>query len=95
MDVTLKPMTREMYHRYFKEYENSPDLYLDKSRFTPYVYRKEAVDGYVQRQIDLHRKPIAIMLGDEIVGEIIIKRVRNSRFAALMQDKINIKQLRQ
>ena len=83
MDVTLKPMTREMYHRYFKEYENSPDLYLDKSRFIPYVYRKEAVDGYVQRQIDLHRKPLAIMLGDEIVGEIVIKNIEDRKCATM------------
>ena len=83
MDVALKPMTREMYHRYFKEYENSPDLYLDKSKCVPYVYDEEAVDRYVQRQIDLHRKPLAIMLGDEIVGEIVLKNIEDRKCATM------------
>ncbi len=42
-----------------------------------------------------YKKQVPEKVIDQAVGEIIIKRVRNSRFAALMQDKINIKQLRQ
>ena len=83
MDVTLKPMTREMYHRYLKEYENSPELFFDPSKCVPYVYDRDAVDRYVQRQIDLNRKPLAIMLGDEIVGEIVLKNIEDRKCATM------------
>ena len=73
--VRLILMTPEMYHRYFREYENDPDLYLDKSKFVPYSYSEEKVDRYIQRQADLKRIPLAIMADDEIVGEVIIKNI--------------------
>ena len=82
-NIRLAPMTAEMYHDYLKEYENDPDLYLDKSRYEPYSYIKEKVDRYIQRQIDLKRIPLAIMCGDDIVGEIIIKNIEEHRSATL------------
>ena len=63
--VRLTAMTPEMYHRYFREYENDSDLYLDKDKYTAYTYSKEKVDQYIQRQVDLKRIPLAIMTGDE------------------------------
>ena len=73
--VTLQPMTAEMYHRYFKEYENDPDLYLDRSKCVPYVYSAETVDRYIQRQIDKGRICLAVMLDREIIGEIVLKNI--------------------
>lgn len=81
--VTLRPMTAEMYHAYFKEYQNDPDLYIDKSKFTPYLYVPEGVDRYIQRQIDLHRLCFAIMFGGEMAGEIILKNIEPSKCATL------------
>ena len=83
MEITLKPMTREMYHRYLKEYESSPELYLDPSKCVPYVYDRETVDRYVQRQIDLKRIPLAILCGDEIVGEIVLKNIEDKKCATM------------
>ena len=74
-DVYLLPMTAEMYHEYFKEYQNDMDLYLDKSTYTPYVYAEESVNRYIQRQTDLKRKNFAIMFDGEMVGEIVIKNI--------------------
>lgn len=74
-EVCLLPMTVEMYHEYFKEYENDPDLYIDKNACTPYFYDVERVDRYIRRQTDLNRKAFAIMVGDEMVGELIIKNI--------------------
>ena len=74
-EVCLLPMTVEMYHEYFKEYENDPDLYIDKNACTPYSYDAERVDRYIKRQTDLNRKAFAIMVGDEMVGELIIKNI--------------------
>ena len=81
--VRLIPMTPEMYHRYFREYENDPDLYLDKENYVPYSYSEEKVDRYIQRQADLKRIPLAIMADDEIVGEVIIKNIEEHRSAVL------------
>lgn len=71
-DITLKPMTAEMYHAFFREYENDMDLYLDKNDYFEYVYDKAKVDAYIQKQVDLNRLPFAIMHGDEMVGELKI-----------------------
>lgn len=69
-DVRLMPMTREMYHAFFREYQNDPALYLNQADYVSYIYNEEAVDRYIQRQIDRNRLPFAIMVGDEIVGEL-------------------------
>lgn len=73
--VRLLPMTAEMYHTYFKEYQNDPDLYIDKNAYTPYTYEEEAVNRYIQRQADLKRKAFAIVADGEMVGELIIKNI--------------------
>ena len=68
-------MTAEMYHEYFKEYQNDLDLYIDKSTYQTYTYEEEKVNRYIQRQIDLKRKNFAIMFDGEMVGEIVIKNI--------------------
>ena len=69
-NVYLKPMTYEMYHEFFREYQNDPDLYLDKNDYKAYTYDKANVDNYIKRQIDKKRLSFAIMYGNEIVGEL-------------------------
>ena len=82
-EVYLLPMTAEMYHEYFKEYQNDLDLYIDKSAYTAYSYEEEKVNRYIQRQIDLNRKVFAIMHGDETVGELIIKNIDERKCATM------------
>ncbi|MBQ3371615.1 MAG: GNAT family N-acetyltransferase [Oscillospiraceae bacterium] len=81
--IRLTPMTPSMYHRYFREYENDPDLYLDPKKCVAYVYNKEKVDQYIQRQIDLKRIPLAILYDDEIVGEVVIKNIEKQISATM------------
>ena len=81
--VFLRPMTAEMYHAYCREYENDPDLYIDKSKFVSYVYSPELADRYIQRQTDLKRRWFAIMWGDEMVGELILKNIEPRKCATL------------
>ena len=76
-------MTAEMYHEYFKEYQNDPDLYIDKAAWVEYIYDAERVDRYIRRQKDLHRKTFAIMRNNEMVGELIIKNIEDSKCATL------------
>ncbi|WP_051205671.1 GNAT family N-acetyltransferase [Butyrivibrio sp. FC2001] len=81
--IQLIAMTPEMYHSYFKEYENDPDLWLDKMKYTPYEYSEEKVNKYIQRQKNLNRRTLAIMCGGEIVGEVIIKNIEEHKCATL------------
>lgn len=81
--VYLLPMTAEMYHDYFKEYQNDFDLYMDKQAYEPYVYSADKVDKYIQRQKGLNRKTFAIMNGNEMVGELIIKNIVEKQSATI------------
>ena len=81
--IRLVPMTPEMYHQYFREYENDPDLCPDRAKYVHYVYSGERADRYIRRQADLKRIPLAIMRGDEIVGEILLKNIEERRSATL------------
>lgn len=82
-EILLKPMTPEMYHEFFREYQNDMDLYLDKNEFFEYIYDKSKVDAYIQRQIDLKRLPFAIMLENDIVGELKIYDIEACESATL------------
>ena len=82
-EVYLRPMTAQMYMEYFKEYQNDLDLYIDQSTYQPYSYSEEKVKQYIKRQIDLKRKTFAIMYGDEMVGELIIKNIEEKKCATL------------
>ena len=82
-EIYLLPMTAQMYHEYFKEYQNDLDLYIDKEAYTVYSYEEEKVNQYIQRQIDLGRKVFAIMFGNEIVGELVIKNIEEHKCATM------------
>ena len=81
--VYLQPMTADMYHEYFKEYQNDLDLYIDKSSYVTYVYDEEKVNQYIKRQTNLKRKNFAIMYGNEMVGELIIKNIEENKCATM------------
>ena len=81
--VWLQPMTAEMYHTYFREYQNDPDLYLDPRAYTAYTYDVQTVERYIQRQADLKRKVFAIMHGQEMVGEMVIKNIEPGKCATM------------
>ena len=87
-NVWLTAMTPEMYHLYFREYENDPELYPDKEKYTPFTYSAEKVDQYIRRQIDQNRITLAVMAGeeiasDEIAGEIVFKNIEKHKCATL------------
>lgn len=73
--IQLRPMSDEMYYCYFKEYENDSDLYFDKKEYKHYEYSDKAVAEYIERQKLKKRIPMAIMIGDEIIGEMIFKDI--------------------
>lgn len=71
-DVYLKEMSYEMFHMFFLNYVNDKSLYLDINDYYDYVYDKDKVDQYIQRQIDKNRIVLAIMYQNMIIGEIKI-----------------------
>ncbi len=73
MNLSLRRMTDEMYYAYFKDYDNDPDLYLDKNQYKPYVYSVEGVTRYIERKKLKHQIPMAIVHDEEIIGELIFK----------------------
>lgn len=82
-EVSLAPMTEEMYRTFFKDYQHDPDLYLPGQAHVPYTYSEEAVARYVRRQAEKQRIPLAILCDGEIVGEIILKNIEPHRCATM------------
>ncbi|MBR6409848.1 MAG: GNAT family N-acetyltransferase [Clostridia bacterium] len=81
--IRLVPMTEEMYRSFFREYENDPDLLLPGQTYVPYVYSEEKVRKYIQKQRDRNRLPLAVLFGDDIAGEIILKDIEPRRCATM------------
>gem|GEM_PF-120098 len=81
--VRLVPMTSDMYHAFFRGFENDPDLYLDKDSYAPYTYTREKADRYIRRQAEMNRIPLAILYDDEIAGEILIKNIEKQQSAVM------------
>lgn len=74
-DIELKPMTRELCHALFKEWENDPDIYSDMSLFKLFSYTEEYADKYFDSKQKPDRKMFAIMLKDRLIGEIQLKQI--------------------
>ncbi len=68
--ITLEPMTREMCHEFYREFQNDPAIYMDMSRFTEFAYTPEWADAYFLRQQEKKRLLFAVMAEGEMVGEV-------------------------
>ena len=75
MKISLTGMSDEMYYEYFKDYENDPDLYLNKDMYEPYIYSVEGVARYIERKKLKQQIPMAIVYGEEIIGELIFEQL--------------------
>lgn len=81
--VRLKPMTPDMYRRYFKEYQSDPALCPDRDRYAPFRYDAAWVERYIRRQADPSRLPLAVLWDDETAGEILLKDIRPRESAVM------------
>lgn len=75
MNIRLCKMTKELARQYFKHFELDPDLFMDTSKFQPYIYSAEKSDATVERYQQLGRVYLAIMLDEEPIGEVILKHI--------------------
>ena len=74
-DVLLVPMTREMCHGFYKEFQNDPAIFMDMSLFSEYVYTPEKVDRYFESNTVPNRRLFAIMVEGKILGECKLKNI--------------------
>ena len=75
VEIKLTPMTDQMYHDFFREYENDKALFKSEKQYRKYSYSREHVDSYIKRVKVHNRIPLAIMKGNQIVGEILFKDI--------------------
>jgi len=78
-NIALRPMTRELCHQFYREFENDPAIYMDMSRFASYVYDETAVDRRFEAQQVRDRKAFLVMLGERPVGEVILKYINQEK----------------
>ncbi len=71
-------MTQALCRRFFEGFVYDPDLFADMENFKPYVYSPELADTHWQRQKDLARVHLAIMLDNAPIGEIVLKNIDRS-----------------
>ena len=71
MQVTLQPMTREMCHRFYRDFQNDPAIGHDDE----YIYTPEMADRYFDKNNTSDRKLIAILLGEQVIGECRLKDI--------------------
>ena len=69
--VSIQPMTREMCHEFYQEFQNDPAI----GHYYEYVYSPEIADRYFDANSVADRKLFAIMVGDKIVGECKLKNI--------------------
>ena len=82
--VTLKRMTREMYHALYRGFQRDPDTFMDMRLFEPFVYDPEWVERIIAKQESRGNVVFAILRGGAVVGEIMLKDIdRGTRVCAL------------
>lgn len=69
--VFLQPMTRELCHTFYKDFQNDPAI----GHYYEYVYTTEIADRYFDANSIPDRKMFAIMAGNQIVGEVKLKNI--------------------
>ena len=81
--VSLRQRTPRRYHSYYREYQNDPDLFLDRTQCKAFSYTPEWTDAYIRRQMERKRLCLAVMVGEETAGEIILKDIVPRKSATL------------
>ncbi len=73
--IILAPMTDELHHQFYRDYENDPDLYMDESKCTHFVYTPQWVEAYIVRQKEKGRLVFAVLEDGCPVGEVVLKNI--------------------
>ena len=73
VNIRLCKMTKPLCRAFLKDFTNDPDIFMDMNPFSAYQYSQQRSDAYWQRHQDLGRVHLAVMLGDDPIGEIVLK----------------------
>ena len=73
--ISLIPMTHQMCHEFYKNFQNDPAIFMDMSKFAEYVYIPEKVDRYFDENTIPSRRLFAIVVDGKIVGECKLKYI--------------------
>ena len=73
--LTLRPMTRALCHELFRGWENDPAVFAPGQAFEPFVCDEAAVDRYFDAKQTPDRVLLAVMLGEQPIGEVQLKRI--------------------
>ena len=73
--ISLIPMTRQMCHEFYKNFQNDPAIFMDMSKFAEYEYIPEKVDRYFDENTIPSRRLFAIVVDGKIVGECKLKYI--------------------
>lgn len=49
MNISLKPMTKELARQYYKEFVADPDLFADPESYKPFEYDEKGADDRYDR----------------------------------------------
>ena len=78
-EITLAPMTRELFHTLYRGFENDPDIYMNMQYYTQYAYNSEKVDERFDSLQTPERVVFAVMLDGAPIGEVQLKRINRER----------------
>ncbi len=74
--IRLEEATLLLCHSYYRHFQQSPELYEDKSKLVPFVYDPAWLDAkYAARQREADRKTFYILQGEHVVGELALKHI--------------------
>lgn len=74
-NIRLCKMTKELCRAYHQDFAFDPDIFMDMTHFSTYHYSQQHADAHWQRQHDLRREHLAILLNDTVIGEIVLKNI--------------------
>lgn len=71
----LIPWTRELCHKFYKNFENDPDIFVDMNAFSKYRYNRQKVNRYFDENQKKSRIVLYLMKGEQPIGEVKIKEI--------------------
>ncbi len=74
-EITLVPMTRELCHAMFKDWENDSSMYADPAQCPVYRYDADVVNRFFDKKQEASRIMLAVMLQGEPIGALDLKNI--------------------
>jgi tRNA (guanine-N7-)-methyltransferase len=74
--LRLVPATLPLCHAYFRQFQQSPELFEDPGRCLPYFYDPQKVDDWFsERQARQNERRFYALLGEEPIGDLVLKKI--------------------